>query len=129
MSDRVIDTERAGAAAPVLDLPHDEFPPAPPVSAAQACAAVDGWLESEMPLFGLHQIAVALRKEIPLLEDVAKDALRETNLERVKLARIRRALADIIGCPHGEGTACKRDPYGWGMCCVVRLRMAKAGLP
>src|ERR1044072_8467606 len=72
MSDRVIDTERAGGAVPVLD-PHDEFPPAAPVSVEQACAAVDGWLESGMPLFGIHQSAVALRREVKqCLEDRQK---------------------------------------------------------
>jgi hypothetical protein len=110
-SERPIDAERAGGtgnAAPKAE--PDPLTGAAPVSVDAARGAVDGWLASGMALFGLHQVAIALR------------------LEDARLAVIHAALPELIGCSAGKGIACDEDRYGWSPCCQTRLKLQRLGL-
>ena len=62
-----VDPTRQGIQAPSTpgDLPP--IPTAGPVSVEQALAAVAGWRAQGIPLFGLHQVAVALADEVERL--------------------------------------------------------------
>lgn len=77
------------------------------VSTEQAMAAVRGWLESGMPLYGLHQVAVALAHEV--------DAIRA-------------GISDMVGCARGDPAICAHDQHGWTSCCRARLRAVELGL-
>ena len=129
MSERgIVDATRQGM--PTTYKP-DELPPvasAAPVSVDQALAAVEGWRSSGMPLFGLHQVAIALRQEVERLnaEVFAREEL--LRIAQDDADRVRCALPGIIGCAHGEAETCTRDPCGYGMCCATRNRMVRAGL-
>lgn len=63
LSDRgLVDPTRQGIAAPLAE--PDPLPGAAPISVNDALAAVAGWQAARMPLFGIHQIAVALAGEV-----------------------------------------------------------------
>lgn len=64
-SERVVDATRQGGVSPD---PLDELPGAAPVSVDAAMARVASWQRDERaPLFGLHQIAIALATEVTRL--------------------------------------------------------------
>lgn len=129
MAERTVDPTRQGIASPSPDplMPQS----APPVSAAEAQAAVDGWAP-DMPRFGLHRIAEALASECERLRFARRRWANRYRLGRkglalgdAELVRIRAALPEIIGCAHGDVAGCTRT---WFSCCVFRKRCVEHGL-
>lgn len=140
MSDRVIDSTRQGVShepEQVLRVPDAE-----PVSLEDALRVVDGWLANpDTSKWGLHQVAIALRREVLVLlasearlqaELAAKS--REVNSVKGKAAQAGVALdapimvpAKIEDYPLSEVLdlmdSWREDVEGWGlhqMCRVLR---------
>jgi hypothetical protein len=55
-------------------------------------------------------------------------AIDPTRRDAARLASFVAALPQVICCAIGAGVCCTHDPYGWGVCCAIRLRMVQAGL-
>jgi hypothetical protein len=119
---REIDPARQGIASPAPD-PLDELPGAAAVSAEQARASVAEWLRSGMPLFGLHQIAIALDREVERLRTYAAFACRhhvEVVADLDRLRAIEAAARDAYGCLKLAGA--QYTPQGKRLAEVLKIK-------